>query len=365
MNIFFRTDSSTQIGTGHVARCLTLAELFQKNGANCRFICREHEGNLIEQIQQCNFLVSVLPAGVNKNISCTTANNRSSDYKSWLGVDWETDAELTKSIIKNNAVDWLIVDHYALDAAWEKELQSFCTKLMVIDDLADRKHDCDILLDQNLGRTKCDYKELVPDACTILAGPRYALIRDEFWRLQDKEKNYNKSHLNVLIFYGGIDAANYTGWTIELLNDIGLSNMHVEVVVGAQNSNIKQINSACENYGYTCHVQTDHMAEIMHRSDLYIGAGGGAILERIMMKLPSVTIAVAENQIEPLKYFSQTGASIYLAADESFSDEGFKQAILQALIDIKALTKNCEVLCEEFFSDRVHWLQKLLIKQSS
>jgi spore coat polysaccharide biosynthesis predicted glycosyltransferase SpsG len=98
---------------------------------------------------------------------------------------------------------------------------------------------------------------------------------------------------------------------------------------------------------------------------LYIGAGGGAILERIMMKLPSVTIAVAENQIEPLKYFSKTGASIYLAADESFSDEGFKQAILQALIDIKSLTKNCEILCEEFFSDRVHWLQKLLIKQSS
>ena len=100
MNIFFRTDSSTQIGTGHVARCLTLAELLQKNGANCRFICREHEGNLIEQIQQCNFLVSVLPAGVNKNISCTTANNKNSDYKSWLGVDWKTDAELTKSIIK-------------------------------------------------------------------------------------------------------------------------------------------------------------------------------------------------------------------------------------------------------------------------
>jgi UDP-2,4-diacetamido-2,4,6-trideoxy-beta-L-altropyranose hydrolase len=363
MNIIFRTDASLQIGTGHVVRCLTLADTLRTTGAHCYFVCREHEGNLIAQIQQRNFLVSVLPVDTNGCIFDDAVNEKSSSHEAWLGVTWVEDVAQTKSVINGNEIDWIIIDHYALDVRWEKELRPLCKKLMIIDDLADRRHVCDLLLDQNIGRTVDDYRGLVPDDCIILAGPQYALIREEFWKLRYKEKNVNKSNINLLVFFGGIDSENYTGWAIDLLNGLELANICVDVVVGEKNLNIDQIKSACEDYGYTCHVQTNRMAEIMHRSDLYIGAGGGAILERIMMKLPSVTIAVADNQIEFLKIFSQMGASVYLGSGKLLSDTIFKQAILLALSEVNTLAKNCEVLCEEFFSDRAQLLQKLSIKQ--
>ena len=230
---------------------------------------------------------------------------------------------------------------------------------MVIDDLADRKHDCDLQLDQNLGRALTDYSGLVPEDCSVFSGPSNALLREEFWKLRYKKKNSNKSNLNILIFFGGMDLDDYTGRTVRLLHSIGLVN--VEVVIGRNNINQKTIKSVCNDFNYNCHVETNKMEKIMHKSDMYIGAGGCTILERIIMRLPSVTIALAENQVEPLKYLAQTGACIYLGDRKMLSDKKLKQAILKALNEINTLTTNCEALCEEYFSERPQWLQKLFI----
>jgi UDP-2,4-diacetamido-2,4,6-trideoxy-beta-L-altropyranose hydrolase len=363
MKIIFRTDASIHIGTGHVMRCLTLADALKVAGAKCHFICRQHPGNLITQIRQRGFTVSVLQTTTEAFVTDDPTVAAQSNYATWLGTDWATDAAQTKDSFGKATFDLLIVDHYALDARWEQVLRPLCRKLMVIDDLANRQHDCDLLLDQNLGRDEADYSQFLPEDCTVLVGPRYALLREEFWQLRDKKnvpKNYFK---NILVFFGGIDADNYTLRAIEILSANDFINIHVDVVIGAQNLYIGKIKLACNNLGFSCHVQTNQMAALMHKSDLYIGAGGGAILERIMMKLPSVTLAVADNQIEFLKFLGQTGSCIYLGCGKSLSDALFKQAILQAIEVIDSLTKNTELLCEEFFSDRVQWLEKLLIEQ--
>jgi UDP-2,4-diacetamido-2,4,6-trideoxy-beta-L-altropyranose hydrolase len=161
MKIAFRTDASLKIGTGHVMRCLTLANALQATGAQCHFICCEHPGNLIAQIRQRGFAVSVLLAATKAHITDEQAVEQHSNYAAWLGAGWATDAAQTKVGFGATAVDWLIVDHYALDARWEQALRPLYRKLMVIDDLADWPHDCDLLLDQNLGRDAGDYSKLL------------------------------------------------------------------------------------------------------------------------------------------------------------------------------------------------------------
>lgn len=356
INVAIRTDASLKIGTGHVMRCLTLASELKKLGARVDFICRAHKGNLIERIKQDGYVVHTLAFD-------PQFQQRSSSllHTDWLGAEQKEDAKSCKSVLERIKADWVVVDHYAIDITWEKEIRAITKRIMVIDDLADRKHDCDMLLDQNLGRVPSDYSSLVPNNCSIFLGPSNALIREEFWKLRHKKKNVNKLDPHILIFFGGTDLKDYTRRTIQLLNSMGLAS--VEVVIGKNNINQEKIKSICNEMNYNYHVETNQMERLMHKSDMYIGAGGCTILERIIMRLPSVTIAVAENQINPLKLFAQTGACIYLGNGRMLSDKIFKESIFRALNEINLLTNNCEALCEEFFSERPQWLRKLFIKQ--
>ena len=220
MQIAFRTDASLDIGTGHVMRCLTLAALLQEAGATCRFICRDHPGNLIELIRTRGFEVQTLAR--QKTVQDTESAQET--YADWLGANWETDAQQTETALGDIIVDWLVVDHYALDTGWEKQLRSTCRGLMVIDDLANRNHDCDLLLDQNLGRVASDYANLVPQNCALLIGPAYALLRPEFSaHRQASLARRNAANLKrLLITMGGVDKDNATGKILTAL-------MHVEL----------------------------------------------------------------------------------------------------------------------------------------
>lgn len=148
MRVAFRVDFSLDIGTGHVMRCLTLAEALRNDGMGSRFLSRRHPGHLIETIRGRGFPVEVL-------LDLTAAQEATFPvelrpvHAAWLGTDWASDARQSRAVLAGSAVDWLIVDHYALDARWERGLRGCCRRLMIIDDLADREHDCDLLLDQN------------------------------------------------------------------------------------------------------------------------------------------------------------------------------------------------------------------------
>lgn len=313
MNIAFRTDASLQIGTGHVMRCLTLADALQAAGAQCHFICREHPGNLIAHIRQRGFSVSVLPAATKALITDEHAVETQSNYAAWLGAEWATDAAQTKVGVGAMAVDWLIVDHYALDARWEQALRPLCRKLMVIDDLADRPHDCDLLLDQNLGRDVGDYSQLVPEACTVLAGPHYALLRSEFAALRDDSlrRRATPQLKHLLITMGGVDQADATGKVLEALQDCPLpADLRITVVMGPHAPWLERVQMLAKLMPQPTKVKINinNMAQLMADSDLAIGAAGSTSWERCCVGLPTLIVVLAENQRNGATALEQSGS---------------------------------------------------------
>jgi UDP-2,4-diacetamido-2,4,6-trideoxy-beta-L-altropyranose hydrolase len=301
MNITFRTDASLKIGSGHVMRCLTLADALQAAGARCHFICREHPGNLIAQIRQGGFTVSVLPAATEALIAEKFAAEVQSNYATWLGADWATDAAQTKVGVGTTVVDWLIVDHYALDARWEQTLRPQCRKLMVIDDLADRPHDCDLLLDQNLGRDVVDYSQLVPEGCTVLAGPHYALLRPEFAALRDESlrRRATPQLKHLLITMGGVDQVDATGKVLEALQDCPLpADLRITVVMGPNAPWLERVQLLAKKMSQPTEVKVNvnNMAQLMADSDLAVGAAGSTSWERCCLGLPSIIGVQAVNQ---------------------------------------------------------------------
>jgi len=300
-HIAFRTDASLQIGTGHVMRCLTLADALQATGAQCHFICREHPGNLIAQIRQRGFSVSILPATAEALITNELVVEARSNYAAWLGANWAIDAAQTKVGFGETAYDWLIVDHYALDTRWEQTLRPLCRKLMVIDDLADRPHDCDLLLDQNLGRDADDYNQLVPDGCTVLAGPHYALLRPEFAALRDVSlrRRATPQLKHLLITMGGVDQADATGKVLEVLHDCQLpADLRITVVMGTHAPWLKRVQLLAKLMPQSTEVKVDvnNMSQLMADSDLAIGAAGSTSWERCCLGLPSIIGVQAVNQ---------------------------------------------------------------------
>lgn len=301
MNITFRTDSSTQIGTGHVMRCLTLANALKEQGAHCQFICREHDGHIIEHIERQGFTVHRLA----NNPDASTIINKSTPtvlaHAAWLGVSQEQDAHECINLLKEQQIDWLVVDHYALDKRWQNRLRPHTQKIMVIDDLADREHDCDLLLDQNLGREEKDYTALAPSHCQFLIGPNYALLRPEFaqWR-ETSLKRRQAGELNkVLISLGGVDKDNVTGQLLKALQQANIPrDIEFTVILGAANPHLEHVkeSAALLSNPTTVLVGVNNMAELMASSDLAIGAAGVTSWERCCLGLPSIVLVLAENQ---------------------------------------------------------------------
>jgi len=303
--IAFRTDASLLMGSGHVMRCLTLADALKAQGAQCHFISRAHPGHLLELIRQRGFAFTVLPAELlappAANIQAVGDSAKEPDHASWLSSDWQTDAEESRAILAKLQPDWLVVDHYALDQRWETALRPHCKKLMVIDDLADRPHQCDLLLDQNLGRQPQDYANLVPAQCKVLTGPQYALLRPEFaalraYSLQRRQQPVLKQ---VLITMGGVDQPNATGQVLQALKGCTLpQDCRISVVMGLQAPWLQQGRAQAQAMPWPTEVLVNisDMAQRMADSDLAIGAAGSTSWERCCLGLPTLLVVLADNQ---------------------------------------------------------------------
>ena len=290
MRVVFRVDSSLDIGTGHVMRCLTLGERLKESGIAVTFICRDLPGNLSGYIESRGFAVQRLPAPS----TLTAAGLSTHNYGAWLGVHWQDDAAQTAELLaQSGAVDWLVVDHYALDAGWERRLRPLVQKIMAIDDLANRTHDCDLVLDQNFYLDLEDrYDRLVPTQCVKLLGPRYALLRPEFRQARKNLRERDGQVKRILVFFGGSDAGNETAKALEAIRLLNRPEIAVDVVVGGINPHRRQIEELCAGWpATTCHCQVNNMAELMAGADLAIGAGGTTTWERCCLGLPSVTSA--------------------------------------------------------------------------
>lgn len=313
MQVAFRTDASLQIGSGHVMRCLTLADALRARGAHCCFICREHVGHLIATIQQRGYEVNVLPAPVQqaqdgiKNIVSTVPSTQTSGqtelaHTEWLGSTWQADAAESTAALANLQLDWLVVDHYALDQRWEEALAPHYKKLLVIDDLADRKHRSDLLLDQNLGRQTQDYASLVPTCCLLLIGPNYALLRPEFAVLRAyslQRRQSQPSLRRLLITLGGVDQPNATGQVLQALKTSALPDgCRITVVMGLTAPWLSNVQLLATEMPWPTDVvsNVNNMAQLMADSDLAIGAAGSTSWERCCLGLPTLMVVLADNQ---------------------------------------------------------------------
>jgi UDP-2,4-diacetamido-2,4,6-trideoxy-beta-L-altropyranose hydrolase len=320
IKVAFRVDASLQMGTGHVMRCLTLADALALQGGECQFICREHPGNLIEHIRSKGFQVHALPlrdsAGANLiAVNVPTAEPQLA-HAAWLGSTQEKDAAECTAILSELIPDWLIVDHYALDARWETALKSHYRKLMVIDDLADRPHQCDLLLDQTFGRNAKDYAPWLPDACTLLCGSQYSLLRPEFADLRayslERRKKPQLEHL--LITMGGVDKDNATGQVLEALKSTELpANCRITVVMGTTAPWLAEVRQLAEQmpWSTTVKVGVSNMAQLMAESDLAIGAAGATSWERCCLGLPTLMLVLADNQ-RTVAHSLEHASAVYL-----------------------------------------------------
>ena len=291
MKVAIRVDASSQIGTGHFMRCLTLADALKQRDTQVRFISRFLPAHMQDMLATKGHEAVLLDGATPNDSQNDLAHSR------WLGTSQQSDAQACLQALSDGTWDWLVVDHYALDAHWESMLRPSASNILVIDDIADRQHDCDVLLDQNYySDMQTRYHDKVPAHCRLLLGPKYALLRDEFRQLRQQVQPRAGLIKRVLVFFGGVDVDDYTGRAIEALSGLDAEGMHVDVVIGEQHPRRKNIESACAKHRFDCHVQTDRMAELMAAADFSIGAGGSAIWERCCLGLPALIVSTADNQ---------------------------------------------------------------------
>ncbi|MCG8575228.1 MAG: UDP-2,4-diacetamido-2,4,6-trideoxy-beta-L-altropyranose hydrolase, partial [Flavobacteriales bacterium] len=247
MKVVIRTDASLVMGTGHAVRCLTLAKALRERGATCTFVCREHPGHLLAWMRDQGFAALGLPE---PNPSASNSDDPNPlAHASWLGVSMETDARETLEVIGEEQVDWLIVDHYGLDARWESIMRSRCRRIMVIDDLADRPHACELLLDQNLIDGYAErYQDRVPEHVGLMLGPEFALLQPEYRQLHDAVKTRQGTIESALIYFGGADRDNLTGKVLGAIIALECPQIRVDVVVNTSSPHLESIRQQIEGH---------------------------------------------------------------------------------------------------------------------
>ena len=339
MRVTIRADAAPHIGTGHVMRCLTLASALRDVGADVIFVSRAFPGNLVARIQAQGFLCHSLPFAEN-----VASAAQGPPHAAWLGVPWQQDALQTQAILKaEGSVDLLVVDHYALDARWQKALRALTDRIMVIDDLADRSHDADLLLDQTVGRRAEDYRPLVPASCCLLTGADYALLRPEFSAFRDRalaRRADPPERPHVLISFGGVDSHNMTQRAITGLAQLGPQRLDkATVVLGANAPNAAAIKAAAEASCVPARVisNTPAIAELMVEADLALGAAGTTSWERCALGLPSLLIVLAANQRTIAANLEKAGAAHTIGEAKTITATTFAEGVDKLLSDHQGL----------------------------
>ena len=353
MRIAIRVDASCQIGTGHFMRCLTLADVLNQQGAEIRFVSRQ----LPEYLR--NMLVA-------KGYEFALLHNTPSDgvagklpHSSWLCTGQDQDVTETIQVLSDQTWDWLVVDHYALDAEWESAMRPEVGRIMVIDDLADRSHDCDLLLDQNLyDGLERRYNGLVPGHCVRLLGPRYALLRPEFAVARKTLRHRDGQVRRILVFFGGSDLTNETAKALEAIRLLNRPDIAVDVVIGGSNSMSDLIRKICQKKPNTdFHLQIENMAELMSAGDLAVGASGTATWERCCLGLPALIISVAYNQVGIGEAVGKCSCGIYLGESEEVDPSAIRKALDQLIYSPEAairIGENASRLVDGSGTNRVY-----------
>ena len=351
MKIAFRVDASEHIGSGHVMRCLALADGLAENGFECLFMCGDLPGNLNKLIHDRGFEVKVL--------QLDSGNYRVAGQVMPVLTDSaiNTDFAQCEIFLVDADVDVVIVDHYLLDARWECKARLFTHGLVVIDDIANRLHDCDILIDQNYDDVR-RYLPLVPGHCHLLLGPKYALLRPEYAAYK-KNRYFLSSHeeiKKIFVFFGGADKYDLTGKALVALSQTSLVDIRLDIVVGASYLYMAELEYNAKLRGNTSiHKPRLHLADLMADADLAIGAGGVTNWERLTLGLPSLIITQADNQ-KPISQLldKQQVVKLLGAAEDATPDSILSFLLDKSLLDrLLQNGRNAMALCDGLGIPRV------------
>lgn len=353
MNILFRVDASNIIGTGHVYRCLNFAQLYSKKHT-IYFVSKKHLFNLNEKIKEkytCFELEIENLDNINLNIN------------SWLGESENNDVKKTISVIKTNKlhIDWLIIDHYAINETWENEIKKYVKNICVIDDFTNRKHNCNILINQQIKEKEIvKYKNNINSDCKICVGNDYLLLNHQYYQL-NINKNIEKLK-RINIFMGGSDTYNITEDIIDICHDyIKKNNLNIifDVIVGKSNKNAEKIKNKIKylnNFHY--YYDLKFIGDLLLEADLAIGAPGTSSYERCITQTPSLMICIADNQKTVIQKFIDSNTSIYCG-----NIDNYKLNLLENLIDLNNdpnKLRNMSLNCELFLNIRQNRINVLL-----
>lgn len=347
--IVFRADASHIIGAGHIMRCLTLADALSAIGVQCYFICRAHQGSLQAHIQTRGYCVYTLP----HHNDITPVRNH---HSSWIGATWEQDAQDTISVIKEKNImcDWLFIDHYGIDSRWHNTLKPYTQKIAVIDDLADRSFECDLLIDQLCHRHTDDYLSRVKPDTQLLLGGRYAILRPVFAELRNESLIKRKqltSVKRVFISMGGTDLLNATHTALNIIANSVLSHkVTVDILLGQQSEHYHSTYDV-NDFPFTIHIHPVNtpIHELMLAADIAIGAGGSTAWERCCLGIPTFLMTIAQNQHDAAKGLMEHNAAIMLGDMDNFNFADASALFNKTVSDISALkqlTTHAAEICD-------------------
>lgn len=312
MNVLIRVDANAAVGAGHVMRCAALGKRLMSQGAQVHFVCVGLSDRLADWLRDRGFSLTVLSVAHINN--CQTDLTATSDVARRIG-----------------RVDLLIVDHYGLNHVWENGMRSQARRILVIDDLADRDHDCDILLDHNLHEAAlARYENRVPPGTRLFLGPRYAILRTEFDE-PSLQRVRNGDVSRLLVFFGG-DENNETLKVVNALRALGSHAPETIVVLGLVHPHQSSIHkNAADLQRVQVIDTTDQMSVLIAQADLAIGTCGVAAWERCVLGLPCLVVVTAENQREDAEILHRIGAVEFLGDANKVSVENWKLKLQQAI----------------------------------
>ena len=345
MKVVFRVDASGEVGFGHLSRCINLAEVLRSRGNQVLFACRDDEAKSFRALEDRLFATVLLPIlAVGET------------------VNQQEDVQQTIQALQGEHPDWLVVDSYQLSKDWEQLLRPHVSKIAVIEDLFGREHDCDLLIDQNYSEhSAASFEKFVPKTCELLLGSRFALISDQFRKLRELKSKPAPELKRIFVFCGGSDPQNLTQQVIDEISCSELSNIAVDVVVGAQNKSFDPEAALKLNANIEIHNAGGEFARIMSTADLAIGAGGTTSWERMCLGIPSIVASIAENQNSACEKLGRDGLINYLGTQSSFKPGAIRYAVVKAksnfaslfdqmekaqiLVDGRGCERVAEVLC--------------------
>lgn len=280
-HLVIRADADAQIGTGHIMRCLALAQAWQDKGGDVTFISHCESDSLRQHL---------LNEGINL-INIEKSHPEQGDVECTL-------ENLSVINHQQKANCWLVIDGYHFDAIYQKRIKEAGYKILWIDDYGHADHYyADLILNQNISADESFYMHR-ESYTQLLLGTRYVLLRREFNRWKDWQREMPDVARNVLVTMGGADPDNVTLKVTQALKQIENPYLEAKIVVGPANPNMARLEQEISDFtNFQLVKNTAHMPELMVWADVVVSAGGSTCWEIVFMGLPNIIIVLADNQV--------------------------------------------------------------------